>query len=149
MWERNWDLPRTWEWQELLCAPKPFMLQALVSGFGTGAKEAAFWNRRDWRRGKGMLLGCFLHFSFFYGKGGFVLAERLQLNRSLQAGSRRVLHLIRCCDDTFGGKYFMGLLKFKKQKRTILIYITFGMVNSFFFQVFTHNTFSLINLWDI
>lgn len=33
----------------------PFMLQALVSGFGTGAKEAAFWNRGDQRRGKGTL----------------------------------------------------------------------------------------------
>lgn len=86
---------------------RPFMLQALVSGFGTGAKEAAFWNRGDQRRGKGTLLGYFLHFSFFYGKGGFVLAERLQRNRNLQAGSRRTLYLFGCFDDTFAGVYFM------------------------------------------
>lgn len=82
------------------------LFQALVRGpkrplFGTeGTREGA--------RGR-CFAGCFLHLSFFYGKGGFVLAEWLRLNRNLQAGSRRVFRLFRRHDDTFAGVYFTEL----------------------------------------
>lgn len=109
----------------------PSRCKALVSGFGTGAKEAAFCNRGDQRRGKGTLLGCFLHFSFFYGKK-VVLSLQNSYNSTEICRQEVGGHFI-CLDAVMTCLLaYISWNHEKKKKETGLINIAF-VVSSLFF----------------